>query len=50
MLTGASGCSFPSGHATGFTALVVAAVGVILVLVLDRATDCFGGWALATLP
>ncbi len=35
-LTGASGYSFPSGHTAGFTALVVAAVGVMVMLALDR--------------
>jgi len=35
-LTGESGYSFPSGHTTGFTALVVAAVGVVVLLALDR--------------
>jgi len=35
VLTGASGYSFPSGHTTGFTALVVAVIGVIVILALD---------------
>ncbi len=36
ILTGASGYSFPSGHTTGFTAFVVAALGVVVLLALDR--------------
>ncbi len=36
VLTGASGYSFPSGHTTGFTALVVAVIGVVILLGLGR--------------